>query len=345
MIRVNRKEIIMAEIGIIGAGSWGTALAVLLANNGHQITIWSAVENEVMMLKKDRELKNLPGVKISDSTKITGDLETAIKNKDILILAVASAYTRKTAYKMKEFIKEGQIIVNVAKGIEEQTLKVLSEVIEEELPQADVAVLSGPSHAEEVGKGIPTTCVVGAHTKKSAEYVQNIFMSPVFRVYTSPDMLGIELGAALKNVIALAAGIADGLGYGDNTKAAIITRGIKEISRLGMVMGGRSQTFSGLSGIGDLIVTCASMHSRNRRAGILIGKGYNMKEAMQEVNMVVEGVYSAKAAFELAQKYHVEMPIIEQVNEVLFKDKPAAEAVKELMLRDKTIEHSDIPWD
>lgn len=345
MIRVNRKEIIMAEIGIIGAGSWGTALAVLLENNGHQITIWSAVENEVMMLKKDRELKNLPGVKISDSTKITGDLETAIKNKDILILAVASAYTRKTAYKMKEFIKEGQIIVNVAKGIEEQTLKVLSEVIEEELPQADVAVLSGPSHAEEVGKGIPTTCVVGAHTKKSAEYVQNIFMSPVFRVYTSPDMLGIELGAALKNVIALAAGIADGLGYGDNTKAAIITRGIKEISRLGMVMGGKSQTFSGLSGIGDLIVTCASMHSRNRRAGILIGKGYNMKEAMQEVNMVVEGVYSAKAAFELAQKYHVEMPIIEQVNEVLFKDKPAAEAVKELMLRDKTIEHSDIPWD
>lgn len=345
MIRVNRKEIIMAEIGIIGAGSWGTALAVLLANNGHQITIWSAVENEVMMLKKDRELKNLPEVKISDSTKITGDLETAIKNKDILILAVASAYTRKTAYKMKEFIKEGQIIVNVAKGIEEQTLKVLSEVIEEELPQADVAVLSGPSHAEEVGKGIPTTCVVGAHTKKSAEYVQNIFMSPVFRVYTSPDMLGIELGAALKNVIALAAGIADGLGYGDNTKAAIITRGIKEISRLGMVMGGKSQTFSGLSGIGDLIVTCASMHSRNRRAGILIGKGYSMKEAMQEVNMVVEGVYSAKAAFELAQKYHVEMPIIEQVNEVLFKDKPAAEAVKELMLRDKTIEHSDIPWD
>lgn len=345
MIRVNRKEIIMAEIGIIGAGSWGTALAVLLANNGHQITIWSAVENEVMMLKKDRELKNLPGVKISDSTKITGDLETAIKNKDILILAVASAYTRKTAYKMKEFIKEGQIIVNVAKGIEEQTLKVLSEVIEEELPQADVAVLSGPSHAEEVGKGIPTTCVVGAHTKKSAEYVQNIFMSPVFRVYTSPDILGIELGAALKNVIALAAGIADGLGYGDNTKAAIITRGIKEISRLGMVMGGKSQTFSGLSGIGDLIVTCASMHSRNRRAGILIGKGYNMKEAMQEVNMVVEGVYSAKAAFELAQKYHVEMPIIEQVNEVLFKDKPAAEAVKELMLRDKTIEHSEIPWD
>lgn len=345
MIRVNRKEIIMAEIGIIGAGSWGTALAVLLANNGHQITIWSAVENEVMMLKKDHELKNLPGVKISDSTKITGDLETAIKNKDILILAVASAYTRKTAYKMKEFIKEEQIIVNVAKGIEEQTLKVLSEVIEEELPQADVAVLSGPSHAEEVGKGIPTTCVVGAHTKKSAEYVQNIFMSPVFRVYTSPDMLGIELGAALKNVIALAAGIADGLGYGDNTKAAIITRGIKEISRLGMVMGGKSQTFSGLSGIGDLIVTCASMHSRNRRAGILIGKGYNMKEAMQEVNMVVEGVYSAKAAFELAQKYHVEMPIIEQVNEVLFKDKPAAEAVKELMLRDKTIEHSEIPWD
>jgi len=245
---------------------------------------------------------------------------------------------------LKEVVKEGQIIVNVAKGIEEATLMTLSEVIEEEVPQAEVAVLSGPSHAEEVGRGIPTTIVVGAKKKKTAEYIQNIFMSDVFRVYTSPDVLGIELGAALKNVVALAAGIADGLGYGDNTKAALITRGIAEIGRLGMAMGGKFETFCGLSGIGDLIVTCASMHSRNRRAGILIGKGYSMDEAMKEVKMVVEGVYSAKAAMGLAKKYNVQLPIIEQVNAVLFDNKPAAEAVKELMLRDKKMEISDSEW-
>ena len=195
-----------------------------------------------------------------------------------------------------------------------------------------------------MSKGLPTTCVAGAHSKKTAEYVQSVFMSEVFRVYTSPDMQGIELGGSLKNVIALAAGIADGLGYGDNTKAALITRGIAEIARLGTAMGGKFQTFCGLSGIGDLIVTCASMHSRNRRAGILIGKGYTMEEAMKEVKMVVEGVYSAKAALKLSEKYEIDMPIVEQVNEILFDDKPASEAVKGLMLRDKTIESSDLPW-
>lgn len=246
---------------------------------------------------------------------------------------------------MKEYAAVNQIIVNVAKGIEETTLMTLSQVIEDEIPQADVAVLSGPSHAEEVGRGIPTTIVVGAGTKKTAEYIQNVFMSDVFRVYTSPDVLGIELGAALKNVVALAAGIADGLGYGDNTKAALITRGIAEIARLGIAMGGKFETFCGLSGIGDLIVTCASMHSRNRRAGILIGKGKTMEEAMDEVNMVVEGVFSAKAAMGLAKKYDVELPIIEQVNEVLFHKKNAAEAVKDLMLRDKKIELiGDAEW-
>lgn len=335
----------MANIGIIGAGSWGTALAVLLGNNGHTITLWSALEREVSDLSKNRELPSIPGIQISDSTIVTGELSDAIKNQDALVLAVASSYTRETAHKMAEYLVPGQVVVNVGKGIEEKTLYVLSQVIEEELPQADVAVMSGPSHAEEVGKGIPTTCVVGAHSKKTAEYVQNLFMSPVFRAYTSPDMLGIELGAALKNVIALAAGIADGLGYGDNTKAALITRGIAEIARLGMKMGGMLQTFSGLSGIGDLIVTCASMHSRNRRAGILIGQGYTMDEAMAEVKMVVEGVYSAKAALALARKYQVEMPIVEQVNQVLFEGKEPAEAVTELMLRDKTIEHSDLPWE
>lgn len=335
----------MAKISIIGAGSWGTALAVLLGNNGHEVTIWSALDKEIQMLENDRELKSLPGVKILDKTKVTGDLQKAMADRDVLVLAVASAYTRQTAHRMVEFLKPGQIIVNVAKGIEETTLMTLSEVIEDELKEADVTVLSGPSHAEEVGKGIPTTCVIGAHSKKTAEYVQNIFMSPVFRVYTSPDMLGIELGAALKNVIALAAGTADGLGYGDNTKAALITRGIAEITRLGIKMGGKMQTFAGLSGIGDLIVTCASVHSRNRKAGVLIGQGYTMEEAMAEVNMVVEGVYSAKAALALAKKYEVEMPIIEQVNQVLFEGKTASEAVKDLMLRDRRNENSDLPWE
>ena len=258
------------------------------------------------------------------------------------MLAVPSPYTRSTSAKMAEFIKEGQKIVNVAKGIEENSLMTLSEIIEQEIPRADVSVLSGPSHAEEVGRGLPTTIVVGSKKQDTAEYLQNLFMSPVFRVYTSSDVLGIELGAALKNVVALAAGIADGLGYGDNTKAALITRGIAEIARLGISMGGRIETFYGLTGIGDLIVTCASMHSRNRRAGILIGKGATMEEAMKEVKMVVEGVYSAKAGYALSQKYHVSMPIIEQVNKVLFEGKSASEAVGELMLRDKKVENIDL---
>lgn len=333
----------MAKIGIIGAGSWGSALAVLLHNNGHEICIWSALENEIKMLNETHEHKALAGVKLAEDMVFTTNLKEAAEGKELLVLAVASPYTRSTAHLMKDIVADGQIIVNVAKGIEEKTLMTLSEIIEEEVPQADVAVMSGPSHAEEVGRGIPTTIVVGAKSKKTAEYIQNIFMSEAFRVYISPDVLGMELGGSLKNVVALAAGIADGLGYGDNTKAALITRGITEISRLGTAMGGKSETFSGLTGIGDLIVTCASMHSRNRRAGILIGQGHTMEEAMKEVNMVVEGVYSAKAAMALAEKYQVQLPIIEQVNEVLFANKPADQAVKELMLRDKKMEITD--WD
>ena len=335
----------MAKIGMIGAGSWGTALSWLLANNGHSVVVWSALADEISMLRDYRENRSkLPGVILPDSVSFTTELKEAMEGMDLLVLAVPSPFTRSTAKQMKELVAEGQIIVNVAKGIEEGTLMTLSQIIEQEVPQADVAVLSGPSHAEEVGKGLPTTIVAGAKTKSTAEYVQNLFMSPVFRVYTSPDVLGIELGAALKNVVALAAGIADGLGYGDNTKAALITRGITEIARLGTAMGGRFETFCGLSGIGDLIVTCASMHSRNRRAGILIGKGYTMEEAMKEVKMVVEGVYSAKAAMGLAEKYGIQLPIIEQVNEVLFNGKPAADAVRDLMLRDKKIEISDTEW-
>ena len=296
----------MKKIGVIGAGSWGTALTWLLANNGHEVTLWSIIKDEVKMLQETREHKTkLPGVKLQEDIQVTTDLEAAMKDKDVLVLAVPSPFTRSTSRMMKPFATEGQLIVNVAKGVEETTLLTLSEIVEEEIPQAQVAVLSGPSHAEEVGKGLPTTCVVGARSRETAEYLQSIFMSPVFRVYTSPDILGIELGAALKNVIALAAGVADGLGYGDNTKAALITRGIAEISRLGIAMGAKAETFFGLSGIGDLIVTCASVHSRNRKAGYLIGQGYTMQEAMDEVQMVVEGVYSAKAALALSQKYHV----------------------------------------
>lgn len=336
----------MAKISILGAGSWGTALAVLLYNNGHQVLLWSALTEEVSMLREKREqTSKLPGVRLAEEIEITSDLERALREADVAVLAVPSPFTRSTASRMAPFVREGQKIVNVAKGVEEKTLMTLSDIVEEEIPQADVAVLSGPSHAEEVGKGIPTTCVVSAGTRETAEYLQSIFMSPVFRVYTTPDMLGVELGGSLKNVIALAAGIADGLGYGDNTKAALITRGIAEIARLGEKMGAKRETFYGLSGIGDLIVTCASIHSRNRKAGYLMGQGKTMEEAMKEVKMVVEGVYSARAARELAEKYEVEMPVVTEVNHVLFEGKSAAEAVMDLMLRDKKVEASMLPWE
>ena len=336
----------MAKISVLGAGSWGTALAVVLHKNGHEVTIWSISEDEIAMLKKEREHKDkLPGVKIPEQIGLTADLKEAIAGRDMLVVAVPSPYIRSTAKSMAPYVGEGQLLVSVAKGIEEGTLMTLSAILKQEIPQSEVAVLCGPSHAEEVGIGLPTTLVAGAKKKETAELVQSTFMNEFLRVYTSPDVLGIELGAALKNVVALAAGVADGLGYGDNTKAALITRGITEIARLGTAMGGRRETFFGLSGIGDLIVTCASMHSRNRRAGILIGKGYTMDEAMNEVKMVVEGVYSAKAALGLAHKYEISMPIIEQVNLVLFGGKSAKEAVADLMLRDKKVEISDTEWE
>ena len=335
----------MAEIGIIGSGSWGIALAVLLHNNGHHVTVWSAIEAEITALKENRKLKTLPELTVPETMEFTADLETAMKDKAVLVTAVPSIYVRQTAARMRPFCREGQIVVNVAKGIEEATLMTLSQILKEELPMAEIAVLSGPSHAEEVSRGLPTTCVAGAEKKETAQLIQNLFMSPVFRVYISPDVEGIEIGGALKNVIALAAGIADGLGCGDNTKAALITRGIYEIARLGMAMGGKFETFCGLTGIGDLIVTCASIHSRNRRAGILIGQGASMEEAMDQVQMVVEGVYSAKAGLALSEKYNIPMPIIQQVNQVLFEGKPASEALEDLMLRDKTAESQTLSWE
>ena len=335
----------MANVGIMGAGSWGTALALLLHKNGHQVTVWSISEEEVEMLSTKREHESkLPGVRIPDDMEFTSDLAKAVKDKDFIVMAVPSPFTRSTAKSMSPYIPEGQIIVDVAKGIEEDTLMTLSRQIEQEISQADVAVLSGPSHAEEVGRGIPTSVVIGAKTKKTAEYLQSMFMNEVFRVYTSPDILGMELGGSLKNVIALAAGIADGLGYGDNTKAALITRGIAEIARLGVEAGGALESFTGLTGIGDLIVTCASVHSRNRKAGYLIGQGMSMQEAMDEVKMVVEGVYSTKAAVKMGKKYGVSTPIIEEVNKVLFEGKNPGEAVRDLMLRDSKPEISTLSW-
>lgn len=334
------------KIGILGAGSWGIALTVLLSGNGHDLTVWSIDKNEIDMLNEAREHKTkLPGVKLAEDIKFTTDISAAVSDADMLVMVVPSPFIRSTAKTAAPYVKPNQIIVNVSKGIEESTLMTLTDVISEEIPGVKVGVLSGPSHAEEVGKCMPTTVVAGADDIETALLIQDTFMSDFFRVYTSPDVIGIELGGALKNVIALAAGIADGLGCGDNAKAALITRGISEITRLGTAMGGHAATFGGLSGIGDLIVTCASKHSRNRRAGFLMGQGKSYKEAMDEVHMVVEGVYSAKAARMLSRKYNIEMPIVEMVNKVLFENFSTSEALKVLLTRMRTSESSALIWD
>jgi len=323
----------MSRIAIIGTGTWGTALGILLYDNGHDVIMWSAIGKEIDALRETRKHPNLDGVIIPREIGLTCDLKEAMTGAEVLVLSVPSIFSRSTARQMKEFYVPGQIIVSVAKGVEESTLKLIDEQILDEIPDATVAALSGPSHAEEVSKRLPTVVAIGSKNIEVAKKLKPIFMSPVFRVYTSDDVMSIELGGALKNVIALAAGMADGLGYGDNTKAALITRGITEIARLGVAMGGNIQTFYGLTGMGDLIVTCASMNSRNRRAGILMGQGKSMQEAMDEVHMVVEGVYSAKAARALADKYDVEMPIVEQVNQILFEGRNARDAVDYLMTR------------
>lgn len=336
----------MKQITFLGAGSWGTALAILLAKNGHKVTLWSKIEEEVQMLTEHREhLQRLPGVKLPSSIEITANLEQAVEHgSDLIVFSVASPFVRSTAKEVSAMIPQGRRLVNVAKGVEEDTLMTLCAIIKEEIPQAEVAVLSGPSHAEEVSVGVPTTVVVGADRKEYAEDLQEMFMNDRFRVYTSPDVLGIELGGSIKNVIALAAGICDGLGCGDNTKAALITRGITEITRLGVAMGAKPETFAGLSGIGDLIVTCTSTHSRNHNAGYLIGQGYTMQAAMDEVKQVVEGVHSAKAARKLAEKYQVSMPIVEGINMVLFEGLSAEKAMGLLLTRDRCNEYPDQGW-
>jgi glycerol-3-phosphate dehydrogenase (NAD(P)+) len=327
------------KISVLGSGGWGSALAKVLIDNDHEVTLWSKFEDEIQKIRDLGENPDkLPGIKLPESLILTSDIQVAIHGAHLIVIAVPSSFVRSTCELIKPYVLEDQLFVNVAKGIEDKTLMTLEELVLDVLPNNKVAVLSGPSHAEEVARGIPTSVVVGSKDKEIVKLIQDVFMNQNFRVYGTDDITGVEIGGALKNVIALAAGISDGLGFGDNTKAALMTRGISEISRLGMAMGANPMTFNGLSGIGDLIVTCTSMHSRNRRAGILIGQGKTLQEALDEVKMVVEGVYSAKAALNLAKKYEVELPIIEQVNRVLFEGADPAVAVDELMNRKKKFE-------
>lgn len=325
----------MKKVAVIGSGSWGTALAVMLQKHRHDVVIWSRRQDAVEQMQKERENKEyLPGVLLPEGLKFTAERENAVKDAEIIILSVPSKAVRQTAMDFAHHFKPNQVLVNVAKGLEENSLKRLSQVIQECVPQCQVCVLSGPSHAEEVAREIPTTCLIASENAETAKMVQGEFMNPRFRLYTNTDMVGVEMGAALKNVMALAAGISDGLGFGDNTKAAIMTRGIAEMSRLGIEMGGKLETFAGLSGIGDLIVTCTSMHSRNRRAGILLGQGKSLAETLAEIKMVVEGVNTVEAAYTLAKEHNVEMPITNAIYEVLFQGKNAEQAVLDLMSRD-----------
>lgn len=324
------------KISVLGSGSWGTALAIHLAKQGHHIHLWGRDEETIKEIENAKENKKyLPGVKIPETIKAVTDIEEVAKVSDVIILSVASQGIRNVLQQIRGFVNPNTIIVNTAKGIEKKTLLPLSQVMKEELPNHTYVVLSGPSHAEEVSKGMPTTLVSSSEYKKAAELIQDLFMASNLRVYTNPDITGVELGGALKNIIALAAGVSDGLGFGDNSKAALMTRGIVEISRLGDEMGAHERTFSGLSGIGDLIVTCTSMHSRNRRCGILIGQGIQPDEAIKKIGMVVEGIYAVEAAYALSQKHGVEMPITEQLYHVLKSGSNVREAVVNLMTRQK----------
>lgn len=336
----------MKSVGVLGAGTWGMALARMLSNSGYQVTIWSAIEREIDEFSKNRVHPNLPGMKIPDEIIFTKNVEEACAGHDILLFAVPSVFVRSTTATAREFIPDGQIIVDVAKGIEPDTLYTMSEVISDELKKdgkhgnVKLVALSGPTHAEEVSRDLPTTIVSACADLEAAEKVQDIFMNTCMRVYTNVDTTGVELCGAMKNIIALAAGVSTGLGYGDNAKAALITRGMAEISRLGLAMGCMEQTFHGLAGMGDLIVTATSMHSRNNKAGMLIGKGYTPDEAVKEVGMVVEGINALPAAMELKERYHVEMPIVEAINAVINEGANPADTVAALMNRDKKTELS-----
>lgn len=331
------------KIGVIGAGSWGTALAVSLAGSGHNVKIWDINEDHLNELHKNREnVRYLPKVKFPETLNVSYTVEETLKDVELVLFSAPAQHFRGALKSALPFIKKETVLVNVAKGIEQKTLMRLSEIAFEMIPDCKYVVLSGPSHAEEVGMGMPTTVAVASKDLKLAEYVQDIFMTDKLRVYTNSDIVGLELGGALKNIIALGAGISDGMGFGDNAKAAMMTRGITEMTRLGVSLGASPDTFAGLAGIGDLIVTCTSMHSRNRRCGIMIGEGMKPSEATEKVGMVVEGMFTTEAAYELAKKVGVEMPITEQIYMIINDKVDAKDAVMNLMSRQKKHEMEDI---
>jgi len=335
----------LKDVAVLGTGSWGTALAMLLAKKGIKVNLWGRDSEKLQTINRSREnIYYLPGIVLPHDVEIIEDLETALKGVKYVVISVPSHTVRDICKMIKPYLKQDMIVVNTGKGIELSSLKRLSEVIDEEITGtgAVTTVLSGPSHAEEVAKDVPTAVVIGAKRRVHAEEIQDLFMSPKFRVYTNPDLTGIELGAALKNAIALGTGIAEGLGYGDNSKAALITRGASEIAILGSAAGANPLTFAGLTGIGDLIVTCTSMHSRNRRAGILLGKGTPLEKAVSEIGMVVEGVRATQAACALSEKYGVSMPICRETYKVLFENKNPREAVIDLMMRPKKHEVEEV---
>ena len=326
----------MKKIGVIGAGSWGTALANTLANKGHQVKIWDINQDHLKSMEEFRENKAfLPEVRLHDNITISYTIEDTLKDADIGLFSVPAQHFRQALTGALPYLKKEMVLVNVAKGIEQKTLLTMSQIAEEVAPEIPYVVLSGPSHAEEVGRMLPTTVAVASKDMKFAEFIQDVFMTDRFRVYTNHDVIGVELGGALKNIIALGAGISDGMGFGDNAKAAMMTRGIAEIARLGVQLGAEVLTFAGLAGIGDLIVTCTSMHSRNRRCGIMIGQGVKPSEAVEKIGMVVEGMYTTEAAYQLAKKVGVEMPITECIYQVINDQIDAKEAVEVLMGREK----------
>lgn len=326
----------MSNIAFIGGGSFGTALGILLANNGNDVKIFDRDINVVNDInnnrKNDRYIKNL---KIPQGVVAYNDIDKVLFESDVVVLSVPSHIIRTVSNNIKDKINKNSIVVSIAKGIEEGSNLRLSEVIKEELPNNDVVILSGPSHAEEVAFDIPTTVAVTSINMESAKIIQDLFSNKYFRVYTNDDIIGVEIGGAVKNIIALAAGVSDGIGYGDNSKAALMTRGMTEIVRIGVKLGGKAETFLGLTGMGDLIVTCTSVHSRNRRAGLLIGQGKTTKEASEEVGMVVEGIKACRAFYELKEKENVEMPITDSLYKILFENKDPKEATLELMNREK----------
>ena len=330
------------KITVLGSGGWGTALALLLLENGNEVTVWSWCQEESDRLREKRENPMLEGVKLPDNLGLTADM-SCVKDADVVLLATPSFAVRSTAAQLKELVRPGTVLVSVGKGFEKGTSMTLSQVIRSEVGEScPVVVLCGPTHAEEVGRKVPTAIVAASADKQAAELVQDLFMSPRFRVYTSSDVVGCEIGAGLKNVIALCAGVIDGMGYGDNTRAMLMTRGLTEIARLGTAMGGNQRTFAGLTGVGDLIVTCTSVHSRNHTYGEMIGKGVAPDEALKAMNgKVVEGYYAAATGMELARKYGVELPITNAAYEVLYEGKAVAEEFHKLMTRRKNHEVED----